>query len=75
MEISLYYQTTEQKQQSFKIWTDVERAHSNIICPISAVLTPVTAYPKNTFLLMSISNNIVTIVLNGSLLTDPDDFG
>ena len=41
LQIILYYKTKEQKQQTYKLQTDVERLH-NIFCPISAVLIPAT---------------------------------
>ena len=64
MQIILYYKTNEQKQQTFKLQTDVERLH-NIVCPISAVLIPATVY-------LSISADLTLIRLDGSKLTDPD---
>ena len=64
MQIILYYKTNEQKQQTFKLQTDVERLN-NIVCPISAVLIPATVY-------LTISADLTLISLDGSKLTDPD---
>ena len=45
--------------QTFVIKTDVENAYPTIVCPITATLTPVTAY-------ISLSANYSTISVDAS---------
>ena len=52
--------------QAFVIKTDVELAHSAIVCPIIATMTPSAAY-------ISLSAN--TISVNAASISLPGDFG
>jgi hypothetical protein len=65
MQVLMYYMTTETQVQNVKIWTDVERSHPSIICPITAVLTPSLPY-------ISLSADFKTINVDASFASDLD---
>lgn len=65
MQVLMYYMTTETQVQNVKIWTDVERSHPLIICPITAVLTPSLPY-------ISLSADFKTINVDASFASDLD---
>ena len=59
----MYYQTTETKNQTVKILTDVEQANPSIVCPITAVLTEAKPY-------LTLSSDYSSINLDGSKASD-----
>ena len=54
--------------QTVAIKTDVQIAHSAIVCPITATLTPSAAY-------ISLSADYTTISVVASLIVKPTDYG
>jgi hypothetical protein len=65
MAMVLFYNTVEIKTQAVKILTDVEITHSNIVCPISAVLAPF-------MLFLTLKPDFTLLTVTGSNTTEQD---
>ena len=66
--MSITMPSTGTVTQTVKIYTDVERAHTSIICPITATLSPSAAY-------IILSADYTTITITKSLIVLPSEIG
>ena len=67
-DISVTLPSSATTNQSVVILTDVQVAHSSIVCPITATLSPSASY-------ISLSANYDTISVNAALMVSPTDNG
>ena len=59
--------------QTVAIKTDVQVANSNILCPITAVLTPSVLTPTAAYI--SLSADFTTISFDANQVVQPTDYG